>query len=172
MAREFTSSGIKRWLEDLSEEMGLKGEITEAVMKEAEKRMKKVRVKKGSMEATPRMPCPSCCRKHLGQAVALLQESLQGYPDHRWLAMGHIAEAEAEAMAFYPDISEALRQARKRMEAEPEWMPVLLPVISEISKRVKQTNARQSCDGSCIIGEDISRVDKIASKLVANLYRH
>ena len=46
-ARELTAGGVKRWLEDLSEEMGLKGEITEEVMKEAQKRMKKVRVKKG-----------------------------------------------------------------------------------------------------------------------------
>jgi hypothetical protein len=40
------AGGIKRWLEDISEEMGLEGEITEAVKKEAEKRLKKQRVKR------------------------------------------------------------------------------------------------------------------------------
>jgi len=49
VARELTGGGVKRWLEEVSEEMGLEGEITEAVMKEAQKRMKKVRVKRGSM---------------------------------------------------------------------------------------------------------------------------
>jgi hypothetical protein len=47
IARELTGSGVKRWLEEVSEEMGLEGEITDEVMKEAKKRMKKVRVKKG-----------------------------------------------------------------------------------------------------------------------------
>jgi hypothetical protein len=81
--------------------------------------------------------------------------------------MGHMAEAEAEAMAVYPDIAETLRLSRKKMEMEPEWMPVLLPVISAISKRV-QNSAKQSCDGSCSIGGDMSREDRIASKLVAS----
>jgi len=50
VARDLTAGGIKRWLEDISVEMGLEGEITKAVMKEAEKRMKKIKVKKGSRE--------------------------------------------------------------------------------------------------------------------------
>jgi predicted DNA-binding WGR domain protein len=80
-----------------------------------------------------------------------------------------MAEAEAEAMAVYPDIAETLRQARKRMEMEPEWIPILLPIISEISKRVKQGNGKQACDGSCAIGEvmDDTRFDRIAGNLVA-----
>lgn len=44
--RNLTAGGIKRWLEDISVEMGLDGEITEAVKKEGEKRLKKLRVKK------------------------------------------------------------------------------------------------------------------------------
>jgi hypothetical protein len=82
--------------------------------------------------------------------------------------MGHMAEAEAEAMAVYPDIAETLRQARKKMEMEPEWMPALLPVISEISKRVKDSNRKQSCDGSCSV-RTMSREDRIAKNLVAGL---
>jgi len=75
--------------------------------------------------------------------MVLLQESLQGYPEHRWLAAGHIAEAEAEAMGAFPDIAEMLRQARKRMEQEPEWIPALMPVIEEISRRVGE--AKSAC---------------------------
>ena len=79
--------------------------------------------------------------------------------------MGHMAEAEAEAIAVYPDVAETLRQARKKMEMEPEWMPVLLPVISEISKRLRLTNAKQSCDGACGIGDNMNREERIASNV-------
>jgi len=48
VAKVKKAGGIKRWLEDISVEMGLDGEITKAVMKEAEKRMKKIKVKKGT----------------------------------------------------------------------------------------------------------------------------
>jgi hypothetical protein len=52
--------------------------------------------------------------------------------------MGHMAEAEAEAMAVFPDIAEALRGARKKMESDPKWVPEMMSVIGEISKRVSK----------------------------------
>lgn len=39
MSRIKTGGGVKRWLEDISVEMGLDGEITDEVMEEGEKRM-------------------------------------------------------------------------------------------------------------------------------------
>lgn len=43
-----------------------------------------------------RNPCPKCVEKHLAQAVILMQEAENGYPEHKLLAVGHLAEAEAE----------------------------------------------------------------------------
>jgi hypothetical protein len=83
----------------------------------------------------PREPCPDCVRKHLGQAAALLQETLQGYPDHFWLAIGHLAEAEAEAQGKWPDLAEQLRDERKKMESD-DYMPDIVSYIAEVTKRV------------------------------------
>lgn len=44
-----------------------------------------------------RPECLDCVRKHLGQAIVLMNEARLGYPDHKWLAVGHMAEAEHEA---------------------------------------------------------------------------
>jgi len=43
-----------------------------------------------------RKGCYKCALKHLAQAMVLLLESKKGYPIHRWLAVGHMAEAEDE----------------------------------------------------------------------------
>lgn len=41
--------------------------------------------------------CIDCTRKHLGAALVLMQEARLGYPEHKWLAVGHLVEAEAES---------------------------------------------------------------------------
>jgi hypothetical protein len=47
-----------------------------------------------------RIPCRQCYMKHLSQAIILLGEVLQGYDGdehlHKWLAIGHLAEAGDE----------------------------------------------------------------------------
>lgn len=85
----------------------------------------------------PRKPCPACSRKHLGQAIVLLQESLQGYPEHRWLAVGHIAEAEAEIFGVYSDIAHRLREVRNQMMNDPDDVPDLMVFIKEITNRLR-----------------------------------
>ena len=84
--------------------------------------------------ASARPSCPACARKHLGQAIVLLQESVQGYPEHRWIAMGHIAEAEAEIQGYSPEIADALRNIRKKMEVEPDFVPSLIAAITKITE--------------------------------------
>ena len=42
----------------------------------------------------------------------MFQECLQGYPMHRWLAIGHLAEAETEAQQACPDFAARLRSER------------------------------------------------------------
>ena len=59
-----------------------------------------------------RDPCLDCYRKHLGQAAALANEALQGYPWYQWLAVGHLAEAADEVVLAYPELADRTRRAR------------------------------------------------------------
>lgn len=63
-----------------------------------------------------RPSCTYCARKHLAQALILLQESVQGYPEHYWLAMGHLAEASDELLQAYPALANTIRDQRKKLE--------------------------------------------------------
>ena len=70
----------------------------------------------------PRPDCLDCVRKHVGQAIVELNESLQGYPQHRWLAVAQLAEAADEAVAAYPDLAAKLRARRLLiMEREGDY---------------------------------------------------
>ncbi len=59
-----------------------------------------------------RKTCLDCVRKHLAQALVLLDEAQLGYPHHRWLAVGHLAEAESEALQEYPELAREIRKCR------------------------------------------------------------
>lgn len=59
-----------------------------------------------------RETCLFCVSKHLAQAQVLLDEARQGYPLHRWLAVGHLAEAESEALTDYPLFAQKIRCTR------------------------------------------------------------
>jgi glycosyltransferase involved in cell wall biosynthesis len=85
-----------------------------------------------------RPSCRDCARKHLGQAVVLLSEAAQGYPDHYWLALGHLAEAGDELASEYAPLAEKVRKVRKLIElAGPTSFkaPALdvLPLIAQVS---------------------------------------
>lgn len=60
----------------------------------------------------PRHSCIDCVRKHLAQACVLLDETELGYPHHRWLAVGHLAEAESESLREYPEFARKIRECR------------------------------------------------------------
>lgn len=86
-------------------------------------------------EAVPgpiRPSCLNCCRKHLSQAIILLSESKMGYPQHRWLAVGHLAEASEETLADYPEMAQAIREERLKMMDSARYTPSLMPFFDEI----------------------------------------
>lgn len=60
----------------------------------------------------PRDSCQDCTRKHIAQAIILLQESLLGYPEHKWLAIGHMAEASEECLGEFPAVAQMIRKDR------------------------------------------------------------
>ena len=62
-----------------------------------------------------RPSCLKCVGKHNAQAIVLLQEAKLGYPKHAWIAIGHLAEAEAESIRDYPALAEKIREYRERI---------------------------------------------------------
>ena len=76
--------------------------------------------------------CGKCARKHLAQAIVLLNESRLGYPSHLWLAIGHMAEAEAEIDQRYPEIAQKIREERLKV-IDIGDSDALLGIIIEIS---------------------------------------
>lgn len=59
-----------------------------------------------------RETCLFCATKHIAQATVLLGEVMLGYPMHLHIAVGHLAEAEHETIAEYPEFSEQIREVR------------------------------------------------------------
>lgn len=56
--------------------------------------------------------CINCVKKHLGQSEVLMGEALRGYPEHQWLAVGHLAEAEEEILGISLEIANEIREHR------------------------------------------------------------
>lgn len=59
-----------------------------------------------------RTSCLKCIRKHIAQASILMDESHLGYPHHKCYAIGHLAEAESEALLDYPKLALEIRELR------------------------------------------------------------
>jgi hypothetical protein len=71
-----------------------------------------------------RKSCIYCVLKHIAQASILLDESKLGYPFHKWYAVGHLAEAESESRANWPELSKSIRDFRleiMKVDKEPGW---------------------------------------------------
>ena len=78
-----------------------------------------------------RPSCPACAKKHLAQAMILLAESKKGYPEHKTLALGHMAEAEDELILKYPLYANKIRAKRLKIESNT-GNGDLLKLITEI----------------------------------------
>jgi len=79
--------------------------------------------------------CLLCCLKHIGQAVVLLLESRQGYPEHVWLAAAHMAEASDEMVADYPKIAAMIRSERLMLMDDPDnYSPRLMTLIRWVAR--------------------------------------
>ena len=59
-----------------------------------------------------RSSCLICVRKHISKAIVLLSETSLGYPQHFWLAMGNLSEAEDESIRAYPELATKIREYR------------------------------------------------------------
>ena len=80
-----------------------------------------------------RPSCLDCCRKHLGQAIILFQESeIPEYANHFWLGIGHLAELESEALSTYPAFAKQIRDIRLAMMADRDYVPSIMDLFDDI----------------------------------------
>ena len=77
--------------------------------------------------------CVMCAIKHLGQAYILGSEARLGYPEHYFIALAHIAEAEDELVREYPEFANKVRDERKAWEHDPFYKPRFILLIRELS---------------------------------------
>lgn len=81
--------------------------------------------------------CLDCVRKHLSQALVLMQEALQGYPEHRWAAIGHLGEASDEAIKEYPNLAHEIREHRLKYMDDPGYSVPCLQLIAKASALIE-----------------------------------
>jgi len=99
-----------------------------------------------------RETCLFCALKHLSQALILIQESRQGYPLHRWLAVGHMAEAADELLEDYPEFANHIRKMRVSYIDDENFDPPIMDAIGKLDAMVKEqfpngtTNQNRSDD--------------------------
>jgi hypothetical protein len=88
-----------------------------------------------------RKPCIDCVEKHVAQAYILAQESEMGYPEHRILMCGHLAEAIDEAPKDIPELKYTLQTCLSRtMQTGQAFLPLypILALIKMIRERMNQ----------------------------------
>ena len=79
----------------------------------------------------------------------LLDEARLGYPEHLWLAVGHMAEAESEALEMSQELAEEIRNHRTLLIEDHEYEVPVLELIRkttalEKGERRWQGTSRQS----------------------------
>lgn len=84
-----------------------------------------------------RPSCLNCARKHVAQAECLLNEYRSGYELHLWLAIGHLAEAEAELMERWPEHAYYIRQHRILLIGEPTYKVPTLKILEVLCCEAK-----------------------------------
>lgn len=88
-----------------------------------------------------RKPCIDCVEKHVAQAYILAQESEMGYPEHRILMCGHLAEAIDEAPNDIPELKYTLQTCMSlTMQTGQAFLPLypILALIKLVRDRINQ----------------------------------
>lgn len=79
-----------------------------------------------------RKPCMDCVEKHISQAYILACESQMGYPEHRILMCGHLAEAIDETPKEFPELRSSIGLCMAlTMRTGEAYLP-LYPLLDEI----------------------------------------
>jgi hypothetical protein len=92
----------------------------------------------------PRNSCLYCYLKHVSQAIVLLIEARTGYPEHRYLAIGHLAEAEAESIKLFPELALRTRDQRLQIMDNPRYDVDLMGLLAEADRLLNTQQAAPS----------------------------
>lgn len=80
-----------------------------------------------------RESCLDCVIKHLCQCLVLEMEYRQGYEDHYFWILGHLAEAESESLARCPSLASTIRETRLNLIRNKDWEPDFMVLIKEVA---------------------------------------
>jgi hypothetical protein len=73
----------------------------------------------------------------VAEAEILWRESLMGYPGHVWLAVGHLAQAEAELLYGFPQLAHLIRAHRLELIKNPAYGVPTLEIIGMLTDEAK-----------------------------------
>ena len=71
--------------------------------------------------------------KHLGKAVAYLNEAGTGYRSHRWNAAGELGLASDESLRDFPELANEIREIRHKI-IELNQVPLIQNLINRLDK--------------------------------------
>lgn len=84
------------------------------------------------------LSCLDCYRKHIATSMAFEDEASigEGYPDHKWLAIGELNAASKEVINKYPILAEITREHCLQYQVNNISIPTLLLIklATEIEK--------------------------------------
>lgn len=128
-----------------------------------------------------RKPCIDCVEKHVAQAYILAQESEMGYPEHRVLMCGHLAEAIDEAPNDIPELKYTLQTCMSTtMQTGKAFLPLypILALIKMVRERINQqpvdddmrTEAPMVTDTIDLIPEIQEEIEKLPPRMKTKVW--
>lgn len=88
--------------------------------------------------SSSRPACPDCCRKHLAQAIILVNESFMGYPEHSEMALAHLREAAEEIIELDKEFAESIYEEHNEFDADRNYYPDLMPLLKTAIKLISE----------------------------------
>jgi hypothetical protein len=84
-----------------------------------------------------------------------MHEVRKGYPEHFWLVVGHMAEAEDEMMGYSEEFANKIRDQRVKYQLEKDYEVPIMDLIEEIGnleqekkpERTQETISREKEEG-------------------------
>lgn len=90
--------------------------------------------------------CYFCTRKHIGYAEAFMQEAINGYPDHKWLAVGQLCAAEGEIMSAHPEMAELIRKHRVEYMDDMHYAVPTVELIEKVTILARDVGESENKD--------------------------
>lgn len=120
-----------------------------------------------------RLPCMDCVEKHVAQAHILACESLMGYPEHRVLMCGHLAEAIDESPKEFPELRQTLQVCMSTtMKTGEPFLPIysVLTLIRYVREQLQASDAIETRTENPTVVDTIDITPEIKQEVAAFSY--